>query len=96
MIDEDTYAIITDRTADSMMDLLRRALELWISKYHDDLTMGEPTRRKRGGGGKGGNGGKGGERLEKGGESGEKGGKGGKRGERLKKGGKGEKRVLPV
>jgi hypothetical protein len=39
MIDEDTYAIITDRTADSMMDLLRRALELWISKYHDDLTM---------------------------------------------------------
>jgi hypothetical protein len=95
MIDEDTYAIITDRTADSMMDLLRRALELWISKYHDDLTMGEPTRRKRGGG-KGGNGGKGGERLEKGGESGEKGGKGGKRGERLKKGGKGEKRVLPV
>ena len=24
-----------------MMDLLRRALELWISKYHDDLTMGD-------------------------------------------------------
>ena len=39
--DEDTYAIISDKAADSMMDLLRRALELWISKYNEDLTMGD-------------------------------------------------------
>ena len=39
--DEDTYAIITDRAADSMMNLLRRALELWITKHRADLTKGD-------------------------------------------------------
>ena len=38
---EDTYAIITDRAADSMMNLLRRALELWITKHRADLTKGD-------------------------------------------------------
>ncbi len=39
--DEDTYAIITDRAADSMMNLLRRALELLITKHRADLTKGD-------------------------------------------------------